>query len=104
MSYVEKSADLIGKDASSIYARAFDISLQNPATGEIYQPGNNTGVSVQIELTDNEISQYEQVDVIHFPSQSDTQPEKIGNTINGQTVEFTTGGFSVYVITADTYI
>lgn len=98
-SYVERSADLIGKDASSIYARAFDISLQNPVTGEIYQPGNDTGVSIQIELTDIEIGQYEQVDVIHFPSQADTQPEKIENTINGQTVEFTTDGFSVYVIT-----
>ena len=98
--YVKKSAKKLGKKAKNLdLARAFDISLVDPATGKHYQPDQN--VRVRVQLLDEDLSRYEQVKVVHFPGKADGKAEVMDSSIQGKSVEFDTDGFSVYVITGD---
>ena len=100
--YAAQSAEVLGETAESLsFAKAFDITLIDPATGEECQP--NSDVQVTVELLDTQLSDFENVDVVHFGD----QPEVLASTVKGEAVEFQTDGFSVYVLTgthAYTYI
>ncbi|MCR5097188.1 MAG: hypothetical protein K6A70_10720 [Erysipelotrichaceae bacterium] len=99
--YVNESAKTIGEAAENrLFARAFDISLIDPETKEVYELGEN--VQVRIQLLDVELSEYENmgVDVIHFHTAEQT--EKLDASISEKAVEFTTDGFSVFVVYAYT--
>lgn len=76
-----------------LYARVFDICIMNEMGQEV-QPAEGTSVNVRIELPDNEC---ENVSVVHFSDDSE-EGEVIDNITDGQAVEFTAEGFSVYVI------
>ena len=92
--YVARSAAELGENVENLgFARAFDISLVDPATGIRYQPNKNVKVSIQV-LNEN-LSDYESVDVVHFGN----DVEVMNASVNGEAVEFVTDGFSVYVIT-----
>ncbi len=95
--YVAQSAEKLGTDPDKVnFARAFDISLKNPETGEEYQPDKS--VKVSVTLLDETVSQDSRIDVVHFPGEADGETEIMETNINGEAVEFSTDGFSVYVI------
>ena len=121
--YVEKTAETLGKDAESFaFAHAFDIKLVDPESGEKYQP--NKDVKVSIELLTEDLTENDELAVVHFKGDvngetenqgekgesntekpSETTPEVIDATVNRDgVVEFETDGFSVYVLTASTYL
>ena len=92
--YVDISTKLIGEESAPL-ARVFDITLVDPATGDVYQPDNE--VKVTIELLDDSIENYYKVEVVHIHDLND-EAELMNATVNGESVEFKTDGFSVYVI------
>ena len=97
--YVEKTAEGLNKDAEEFtFARAFDIQLIDPSTGEEFQPDSE--VNVSIKLADEKVGSDETVEVAHFAEGKEKDPEIIDSTNKGNTVKFTTDGFSVYVIIA----
>ena len=92
--YIDSTLDALGLDAGLIlYARVFDICIMDELGQEV-QPAEGTSVNVRIELPDNEC---ENVSVVHFSDDSE-EGEVIDNITDGQAVEFTAEGFSVYVI------
>ena len=91
--YVNQSAEALGTDAENLaFARAFDISLLDPATGNEVQPAS--GVKVSIALLDTDVSAADELNLLHFGE----EVEKVDYTLNGSAVEFETDGFSVYVL------
>jgi hypothetical protein len=72
--------------------KALDIELLDPVTGMRYQPSDY--VTVRIEMLDANPVQDEEVDVVHFGN----WPEVLDTSVNGETVEFESTGFSVYVV------
>ena len=91
--YIAQSAEELGLEAESIsLARAFDISLVDPATGTAYQP--NKDVKVSVQLLDQQVDEEAPVDVLHFGE----EVEMVDCALNGEAVEFAANGFSVYVI------
>ena len=95
--YVNQSAEALGTDAEDFaFARAFDISLTDPDTGDEVQPAS--GVKVSIALLDTDVSAADELNLLHFGE----EVEKVDYTLNGSAVEFETDGFSVYVITGYT--
>lgn len=92
--YVAQSVKLIGEESAPL-ARVFDITLSDPVTGEAYQPSNE--VKVSIELLDDRIEKYYKVEVVHFHEEIEN-PELVKSTVKGESVEFKTDGFSVYVV------
>lgn len=91
--YVARSTRLTGGSAQkTLLARAFDIRLLSPGTGEEYQPDGT--VLVNIELLDTAL--FGEINVVHF---GETE-ELMAATVSGSAVEFETGGFSVYVVIA----
>lgn len=96
--YVAAAAEKIGENPDHLaFARPFDITLKNPETGEEYQP--NKDVTVTIQLLGEDLNEYVNIDVIHFPGEADGEAEIMDSNINGEFVEFETDGFSVYVLT-----
>lgn len=92
--YVERAAQALGTKPA--FARAFDIALKNPRTGEEYQPDGT--VSVRIELLKDTLGRYESVDVVHVPDNRFKGADVMHSTVNGRTVSFHSDGFSVYVL------
>lgn len=91
--YVAQSAEQLGTTTEDVkYAKALDISLVDPQTGERYQPTGD--VSVRIELLDADFGDNTQVDIVHFGDEVDT----IDAEIDGSEVSFQTDGFSVFVV------
>ena len=96
--YLAKSADALGtKTENILFARAFDITLQNPETGEAYKPSGD--VQVRIELMNDNLDNYDNVNVIHVHGENENDVEVMDASVQGDSVEFTTDGFSVYVVT-----
>ena len=92
--YIAASADELGTDpASFTFARAFDISLFDPAMGAEFQPAGD--VKVSISLLDTDLSEAEELNLLHFG----VEVQMVDYALNENTVEFETDGFSVYVIT-----
>ena len=95
--YVSMAAEKLGTTPESlIFARPFDITLENPQTGERYQP--NSSVKVSVRLMDEDLTAAEEVKVLHFAGDTAGEPELMDATVNGETVVFETSGFSVYVL------
>ena len=91
--YVIQSAEVLGEDAEGfMFARAFDISLLDPATGIEIQPAG--GVKVSISLLDTDVNAAEELNLLHFGE----EVEKVNYTLNDNAMEFTAEGFSVYVL------
>ena len=94
--YVNQSAETLGTDAEDFaFARAFDISLLDPETGDELQPAS--GVKVSISLLDTDVSAADELSLLHFGKEVET----VSYTLNDGAVEFETDGFSVYVITGE---
>lgn len=96
--YVAQSAAALGEKPENLaFARAFDITLKNPRTGVEYQPNGN--VQVSIELLKDDLNSYASVDVVHIPDGVGVEAQVMDTTVHGESVEFETSGFSVYVLT-----
>lgn len=98
--YIEQSNEARGMSADDVaLAKAFDIKLVDPATGEEFQP--TASVKVGIELLDANLNEFEDVGVVHIRGDADDQAsaEVVNAYMNGAAVEFATDGFSVYVVT-----
>ncbi len=90
--YVDRSLELLGKSREELrYARAFDIALTDPATGQRVQPRRE--VEVRIRLLGTPAAP--ETDVVHFGD----QPQVMDCAVAGETVAFSAQGFSVYVVT-----
>ncbi len=74
------------------FARAFDITLMDPETGDRYQPSKD--VKVNIKLLTEEIGEDLNVGVVHFGAETEIMDAEVKE----ETVEFETSGFSVYVV------
>ncbi len=97
--YVEKTASALGQNPENLaFARPFDITLNNPQTGEKYQP--NEAVQVSIQLLKDNLNNYANVDVVHIPDGAGENAQVMDTTVHGESVEFATDGFSVYVLAA----
>ena len=95
--YVARSAEEFGKTAGNVlFAKVFDITLRSPETGEEYQP--NQDVRVSIELLQEEQTALDSVDVVHFHGEAEDGAEVMDASVDGETVAFATGSFSVFVV------
>ena len=95
--YVALSAEKLGERAEDLpLARAFSISITDPSTGETLQPNQNVKVSIQ--LLNEDLNDYSEIDVVHFHGEPGDAAELMTAGVNGDAVEFTTDGFSVYVL------
>ena len=66
--YVAAAAEALGRSAEElVLARPFDITLMDPSTGEAFQPNRNVAVSIQ--LLQDELGRYSDVNVLHFPGE-----------------------------------
>ena len=95
--YLAAGAAVTGADRSNLaFAKAFDIALVDPATGQECQPTKEVGVSVQ--LLKEEVDEKTQIDVVHFGEPD--SPEQIDCALNEESkaIEFAAPGFSVYLI------
>ena len=129
--YVAKTAETLGKVPEDLsFAKAFDIKLTDPETGEKYQPDKDVKVSVR--LMDQDVEEEEEISVVHFEKKGEEGSESDGFSVNDDqtdgfsvyekgtfdgfsvyeipcevangTVEFETDGFSVYVLTGVYYM
>lgn len=100
VSYMTKTEEAIGETEDRLQYRAFDISLRDPETGEVYQPDRS--VKISIELMDGSLRGLEQVEVVHIHGEYEEQVELLQGTVTGDAVEFETPGFSVYVVVSTT--
>ena len=91
--YVSESAEKLDISKENVsFARAFDITLKDPETGEKFQPTKD--VQVSIELLSESLNEDTDISVVHFGEET----EIMDASINGEAVEFETSGFSVYVL------
>ncbi len=91
--YLSEGLEKIDVLEEEVYiAKTFDITLKDPETGIEYQP--NKDVKVSIQLLADELKEESRTDVIHFGEE--TQVMEVA--VDGQTIEFKTDGFSVYVV------
>ncbi|MBR4799909.1 MAG: InlB B-repeat-containing protein, partial [Clostridia bacterium] len=94
--YLEQSAELLGTDSGLLtFAKVFDISLKSPSGESEYQPAAE--VKVTIEILNESLENRKNLEVVHIP---DSGPaELIESSLAGESVEFVTNGFSIYVLT-----
>ena len=102
--YISASANKLGIKPENIdISRAFDIKIVDRNDHSIvYEP--NEEVEVSITLIGADLDEYEEVDVIHFADSTSSAGYSVydlNNTVTGDTVRFTTDGFSVYVIISE---
>ena len=91
--YVKKAAKkLETKEKNFAFAHAFDIALVNPETGEHCQP--TKPLSVSMKLLSEDVNEKSDLDVVHFGDET----EVLESSVKGESVEFETNGFSVYVV------
>ena len=96
--YINESLEALNIIENNIsFSYAFDITIVDPATGEKYQPDSN--VKVSIELLNETIDDKTDIGVLHVTEEDDNkQTELLTTDVNKDTVEFSTDGFSVYVV------
>ncbi|SDJ78309.1 fibro-slime domain-containing protein [Lachnospiraceae bacterium G41] len=101
--YIEESASKVGANTEDFeFSKVFDIKIvdENNETIE-YEPTGDVDVSIRVIGVP--LSDYENVNVIHFVEDKNDENILVINvdlTVNGETVEFTTKSFSVYSIVA----
>ncbi len=102
--YVARSAEAMGTEAEKLdYVRAFDIALTDPVTGEEYEPSGSVKVSIRLLDRTGE----DDLTVVHFAQGAEGEtgePELLTAETQGDTVNFETQGFSVYVVTENTFL
>ena len=108
MAYLEESARKVGTKTENIeFARAFDISIVDEKDQTlVYEPTGD--VNVAIRLIGNSLDEYANVDVLHFAKPKNLlikssasrrlSVEEMDSSVSGDTVQFTTDSFSVYVV------
>ncbi|MBR0378561.1 MAG: Cna B-type domain-containing protein [Lachnospiraceae bacterium] len=94
--YVAKTENAFGmEEGSAGYIRLFDIKIMDKDDHEIkYQPAEGTTVDVKIELADME--EDSTASVVHFDENE--KAVRLDNTVDGDTVSFETGSFSVFAV------
>lgn len=91
--YVKKAAKKLDAEVNDLtFAHAFDIALVNPESGEHYQPAKPLKVSVK--LLGEDVDENSPIDVVHFGDET----QVMESSVNGESIEFETDGFSVYVV------
>ena len=100
-SYIAQAAAKLNKTEKEVtYSRVFDISIVDAKDRSIaYDPKGNVGVSIR--LLDEKLEEYDNVDVLHFKDtgrKSGLTVETMESSVDGENLEFTTDGFSVYVV------
>ena len=94
--YINQSAAELGVSPADLsLARAFDISFVDPATGVRYQPTQD--VQVSILLLSTPVNTEEEISVLHFSDEAGGV-QAMDVALNGEAIEFETGGFSVFVV------
>ncbi len=101
--YVDASAVKLGTASAKLeFTRIFDIRIVDADDNSVvYEPSGN--VRVSITLTGSELRKYPNVNVLHFTdsgsrSKGNFTISEITPSVGGETVEFTTDSFSVYVV------
>lgn len=93
LSYVTQAANVLDTRLDAVaFAKALDVTLVDPISGEEIQPRED--VKVLIELLDADLSENGRVGVVHFGE----IPEAMDATVKGDAVTFESDGFSVYVV------
>lgn len=92
--YVAQSINKLGvKEEALSLSRVFDIKIVDE-NGEEREP--EAPVKVSIQLVGETLTDYASVDVVHFGE--DKSVDEIDIDVAGDTVEFTTESFSVYLV------
>ena len=95
-SYAAETIEAAGLEAKNVrLIRLFDITIVDPETGEEYQPQNE--VSVVIRLIDEEVLEENDLSVVHL---SEEASEVVESTVEGDSIEFATEGFSIFSVVA----
>ncbi|MBR6027834.1 MAG: hypothetical protein IKP40_02000 [Clostridia bacterium] len=99
--YIAASAEAVGVKTDRVeMARVFDIRIVDAADNSIvYEPQGK--VDVSIRLVGEALDAYDGLDVLHFvPARSadSYSVQEIAPSIRGESVDFTTDSFSVYVV------
>ena len=107
-SYLDASASRLGTDTDHIeLSRMFDIHIVDAQdASKVYEPAGS--VDVSIRLVGSSLDQYANVSVLHFAGTDAAEPEmataqenlpdEIRPVVFEETVKFTTGSFSVFVV------
>ena len=101
--YIEESASKVGAKAEELeFSKVFDIKIVDENDeNTVYEPTGNVDVSIRVIGVS--LSEYDNVNVIHFVEDRNEENMLVVNvdsTLNGEMVEFTTDSFSVYSIVA----
>ncbi len=99
--YIEESASKVGAKAEELeFSKVFDIKIVDENDeNTVYEPTGNVDVSIRVIGVS--LSEYPQVNVLHFVEQRNAESRlvyDVESTINEDKVEFTTDSFSVYVV------
>ena len=99
--YIEESASKVGAKAEDIaFSKVFDIKIVDKNDeNTVYEPTGNVDVSIRVIGVS--LSDYSQVNVLHFVEDKNDENYLIydvESTVNEETVEFSTDSFSVYVV------
>ena len=99
--YIEESASKVGTKAENFeFSKVFDIKIVDENDESIeYEPTGDVDVSIRVIGVS--LSEYPQVNVLHFVEDRNDENflvYDVDSNVNGETVEFTTDSFSVYVI------
>ncbi|MCR5294340.1 MAG: hypothetical protein K6E30_04065, partial [Lachnospiraceae bacterium] len=107
--YVDASAEELGAKTKNIaFSRIFDISIVDEKDQSlVYEPTGD--VSVSIRLIGSTLTDYPNVDVLHFVEKKSLAKGtrsvsktadviEMDSKVSGESVEFTTDSFSVYVV------
>lgn len=105
--YLAASAAKVNAAPESIeLSRVFDIRIVDENDhNTVYEPTGD--VTVSIRLVGETLNAYANLDVLHFIEDEDTKGFTIYDMkgiVDGETVEFTTGSFSVYAVIGTTYL
>lgn len=105
--YVAASAAKVGTTAESIeLSRVFDIQIVSENDhGTVYEPTGD--VTVSIRLVGESLNDYANLDVLHFVEDENTKGFTVydmNSSVDGETVQFTTDSFSVYVVVGSVYL
>ena len=107
-SYLDASASKLGTDTDHIeLSRMFDIHIVDAQdASKVYEPAGS--VDVSIRLVGSSLDQYANVSVLHFAGTDAAEaktaqgeknlPDEIHPVVSDETVKFTTGSFSVFVV------
>ena len=97
--YVAQSIDKLGvKEEALSLSRVFDIKIVDES-GAVKEPA--APVKVSIQLVGESLTDYASVDVVHF---GESKIEEMDANLSGDTVEFTTDSFSVYVVDGTVHV